>query len=687
MNDHQEQDIDKDQDDQLLELGTHLKRLFESNAGKREVVEARMLKNLRQYHGKYEPGEIPKEGSQLFVNITRNKTNAAAARLAEMLIPNDDKNWGIAPTPVPELVDKSSSTRDVEINENTVTTEGDLAKSEMQEARDSATKMEKEINDQLTECNYNASEREIIFHSCQLGTGILKGPVVVGKVKKVWTQVEGDVYQIKMVKDRKPQSSVVHPLNFYPDMSASCPEEMGFTFEKHFKSRKQLKKLALSPGYLKSQIKKVLRQDPIDLQDDTDIQQQIRDITGADSISEDTRYHVHEYHGPIKREWLEACGCEIEEEDDPFEEQEGMAIFVGDIVIKAMIHPMATEESLYDIFNWEEDESCVFGFGVPHQMENPQKVINSSWRMTMDNAGLTTGPQIVIDQDAIEPLDDNYTLKPRKVWIKKDKNKDINKIFATFNIESHQADLMNIFTMARQLADEETNLPLIAQGEQTDSVTKTAHGMSMLMNSANIVIRRAVKNFDDNITRPHIERYYDWNMEFNKKAEIKGDFTIDARGSSVLLQREQQLVAVQNLIQLAGQPPYSSFAEHEWLFRQYVKLNSFDEDQAVKSEEQIKEDANREPPQDPMIELRQYELQLRERRDQVDAQLKTYQVDRDFESKMAGIAVGKELKLETLYSQLGMDQQKLDMAERWEGIKAMNIQTELAIKQDQGSGI
>ena len=36
--------------------------------------------------------------------------------------------------------------------------------------------------------------------------------------------------------------------------------------------------------------------------------------------------------------------------------------------------------------------------------------------------------------------------------------------------------------------------------------------MTMLMNNASVVLRRIARTFDDNITTPHIRRYYDWLM-------------------------------------------------------------------------------------------------------------------------------------------------------------------------------
>ena len=134
---------------------------------------------------------------------------------------------------------------------------------------------------------------------------------------------------------------------------------------------------------------------------------------------------------------------------------------------------------------------------------------------------------------------------------------------------------MSIFTAARQLADEETNLPLIAQGEQSEHITQTAQGMSMLLNSANIVLRRAVKNFDDDVTRPHVQAYYNWNMQFNDKREIKGDFSVDARGSGALIARETQQQRLLQFAQVSAQnPEFSSRTNWDGLYKADCKTHA-----------------------------------------------------------------------------------------------------------------
>ena len=49
--------------------------------------------------------------STVFIGMTRQKTNAAEARLADILLPTDDRNWGIQPTPSPELMGMSKDNK------------------------------------------------------------------------------------------------------------------------------------------------------------------------------------------------------------------------------------------------------------------------------------------------------------------------------------------------------------------------------------------------------------------------------------------------------------------------------------------------------------------------------------------------------------------------------------------------
>jgi hypothetical protein len=360
-----------------------------------------------------------------------------------------------------------------------------------------------------------------------------------------------------------------------------------------------------------------------------------------------------------------------------------MVIMVGNHVIKADIHPMAKGESIYDSFNWEEDESSLFGFGVPWQMRTEQRVINTSYQMLMDNAGLATGPQIVLFKGLIKPQDGDWRMTPRKVWVAEDNVdvKDIRSAFQTFDIPARLGDLMQIADQFRQLCDEVTNLPLIAQGAQGANTTQTYQGMALLMNSANVVIRRAVKAFDDHITRPHITRYYDWNMEFNEDESIKGDLKIVARGTTSLLQREQEIVALQQMIQLL--PMFAGLANAEEIWKRYLELNNLDPDTFTM--QQSPQDQEEEVPLE--LQLKQMQIEQTGQTKMAEVEAMKYRADREHEARMAKLALDENISLQRLRDTLGMQQQQLDQQADIKALEAQDRQNEMALKAKMGTGI
>jgi hypothetical protein len=101
------EDLELEIAERLNTFASRLSRLAQEQVAKRSQIEQRWLDDIRQYHGQYDAREQSnleqQGGSKVYVNITRNKTNAAEARLQDMLFPTDDKNWAINPTPVPEI--------------------------------------------------------------------------------------------------------------------------------------------------------------------------------------------------------------------------------------------------------------------------------------------------------------------------------------------------------------------------------------------------------------------------------------------------------------------------------------------------------------------------------------------------------------------------------------------------------
>jgi hypothetical protein len=309
-------------------------------------------------------------------------------------------------------------------------------------------------------------------------------------------------------------------------------------------------------------------------------------------------------------------------------------------------------------------------------MRSQQKVLNAAWRQMMDNAGVSSGPQIVIKPGAIQPADKQWQLSARKIWYATDDIDDVRKAFSTFEFNSHQVELAGIIKMATELADAETGVPTIMQGEK-GAAPDTVGGMQMLMNSANVVLRRLVKQFDDMITKPHIRRYYDYNMMYNEDEEIKGDFSIDARGSSALVVRDIQNQSFLNLLAAGANPVYGMYLDTQKLFEKALQAQHIDPAEVFKSEEEIeqikeaqKQAAAQGPAPDPAMAVAQMraeaemqkaqaqnqgdlqELQVRQAIAAQEADLRIMQLEMTREIEMLKLSNSQNISLEKIKAQL-----------------------------------
>lgn len=684
----------------IQSLGNSLSVKLKGFISAREPVERRMLEDLRQYHGRYDAeteaqmASAKYKRSKVFANITRSKTNAAEARIGDMLFPADDKNWAIQPTPIPSLQQQPAVAQQPAMTQPPgigITGQGGQALGQpgpndqaQEQAKNAAQGMTRLIEDQLTECQYNIHARRAIHQAAVLGTGVLKGPIITVKRDKRWGKIDdqttGESVRVLEVEDRTyPAAEWVDVWNFYPDLSCKTVNECEAIYERKFISRRQLRELARRPGYLVDQVQEVLREGPQKFSNSCDYLNKLREISGVTGVVDDTRFELWEYHGPVEPEMLRACGCEVD--DGSLDELEAVVIFIGDRVIFADINPMETGERPYSVWNWEEDETCLFGYGVPYLMRTPQRVMNAAWRMMMDNSGASVGPQIAVKNSKVAPINGEWTLEPMKLWFVTDPNVAVNDAFATFDINSHQGELANILQLAKTFADEETSLPMIAQGER-GTAPDTATGMSMLMNAANTVLRRMVKAFDDFVTKPMITRFYDYNMQFHDDESVKGDFEVDARGTTALLVKElqtQQLMAFANFFM---NPAFAPILANKApaLLRRIAESLRLSPDEVVPTDEELQamqEQAQQmaaqqqqQQQQDPRItvaqmraeaemqraqyeaQANQVEMQVRQQMSQQDMQFKIAALEMQREIEMLKLAQTKELTLEQIKAKL-----------------------------------
>lgn len=647
----QTSDVKAPSKDKLKEIIGRLDAEVTSRIGKRYSLERRWIADLEQYHGYYDPKTAKDlhddERSELFINATQTKTNALAARLKDLLFPTDEKNWGINPTPVPTLSDnaeraaaaarqKQDQAKAMQGQVQQMTDDGaapeeiapsaqqaQAAQQEADEAKEAASKltarmeegrkradlMEKEIEDQLVECRYQTVKREQIDIAVKLGTGVTKGPVTGNKVRRGWkADPESGEYKLDISSGGQPAFYGVDIWGFFPDMDVTKIEDGNGTFERHLMNRRMIRELQHLQGFDKDAIRRLLQLAPSTAA--PAYLAELRNIRAATQQATSDLYHVFEYYGPLEPDDMQALALHMltskdetvgaiagealrqVEEIDPLMSVNACIWFCQGEILKFAVYPYDSGECIYSVYNLMKDEASIFGYGMPAIIRDPQSALNGAFRAMMDNAGVSSGPQIVIDMQNIEPEDGDYRLKPRKIWRAKNGIQKENLPFQLFHIETRQVELANIIAICERFIDMTSAVPQVIQGQVgevgTHNVMNTALGTALLHNSANIVFRSYVKNFDDDVTTPDIRRAYDWNMQFNEKTDIKGDYEVDARGSSVLLMRELQ---AQNLmviaIQLGGHPIFGPMLRNRELLKKIFQAYMIPADEVMLSDDEI----------------------------------------------------------------------------------------------------
>jgi hypothetical protein len=658
-------------------------------------------------------GPAPKGAKQarstVVLNITRPKVKQATARMCEILLPVDDKNWGIKPTPVPSVVQKylgdKTPTADAQGIPTGMTSDQE-AQTIIKQSEEAAEAMSKEIDDVLTECSFNSAERQVIADGVKLGTGILLGPIPSTRKNKTWQPMPDGTSIMVMSEETVPASMRANPWDVWFDPSCGNDHQRGKGFFHRRKvTRKEIRALIGVPGYIEAALKTVLRSSPKRLR--------VAENKVTREDADDDSYELWMYFGDIEPDQMELLSAEG---GDPVEDvSTGMLVMINDEIVGVAPSWIPDNSLPCDVWCWEKADDSPYGYGLPDELDHQQRVVNSAWRMVMDNGRFALAPQIVIKGKKITAQNGSNELTPGKIWLANDEVDDVRNAMAAFEFNSHLQELLAIVDAALRFADQETNMPQMLGGER-GTAPETVGGMVMLQSNALSVPRLRVKLFDDQITRPHIGRYYDYMMATNPKPEIKGDMEIDARGVSVLLERDIQNQAAMQLANVTSNPRYQGLVDPKKelkvilpAFKIKAEDIMFTDDEIKKMQEAAAQNPQQQDPRIATAEMnlqgKQMDIQDRKEQRQADAQLAqmemqtkqqntAYQIERE-RSEAIQAQTDRQFEREMAIANMDQDGQltaaELASKERLEMLNLANkrelFSAEAALRVNTGAGI
>lgn len=589
--------------------------------------------------GKTEDQPKPRRGSTVFPNITQHYVDAAAARVGDMLLPTDDRNFAIEPTPIPDLleglealiaktqpqpaaapipaqqaqgmgvpgmpqtagapapVQPAQPEPQVQLGDGAVVALSEAKARFNQikaEAKRKADKAQTQIDDWLTECQYAAEMRKVIDDSARLGSGVIKGPFPVSRKARKWERGPEGAYRMVEVEEIKPESRRIDPWDLFPE--PACGESIhngSGIWERDRMTGKQLGALADIPGYNGRAIRRIVQAGP-----GTPAEGDARNLFSL-AYGNREQFEVWYYYGDLTVDELEAAGCACDEDAERDDTYPAMIVMVNDVIIKASLNVLDDGQFPYDVIPWKRRPGMPWGMGVGRQMRVAQRIVVAATRNLMDNAGLAGGPLITLRR-GVEPDDGTLEIYPLKVFVEGDdisSNPTGAPVTSTV-IPMMINELMTIIQFGMKMAEDVTGLPMLLQGQQ-GSAPDTFGGMTILNNNANAVLRRVARLFDSSITEPHIRRYYVWNMVYGEDDDSKGDMQIVARGSTALVERDIQGQELVQLVEMSLNPAFG--LNPKKTAEEYLKSRRFDPAAFQYTKEEQEQMANQPPPEDPRI--------------------------------------------------------------------------------------
>ena len=501
------------------------------------------------------PGDSTK--ATAFVCLTARYVDAGTAKVCEINLPIDGKPFTLKATPVPEL----SSAAEDDTPAEQVTGQPmpgpdgqpvavkDLAKHQISKAEKAAEKACARIYDWMVEYKHTAEMRKLIFDGARLGAGVLHGPIPEVRKARVVSRVAAppaavaeqtpvaaaSAVTLKIVEKIKPAARWVDVWNFYP--APGCGEDIHkgrHAFELDRMLASELAGLR-GPGWIKEAIAEVVKEGPNKVNSDEG---------NPRKEPHKKQFDVWHFTGKIAAAAFKAANDDQGKElQDGVDEVQAVVTIVNDRVIRA-IRPVLESENLpYRVFNWRRRAGHWAGVGVAEQIKTPQKIVNAATRAMLNNAGMSAGAQVVMLMDGLIGSDRNQKLTPDKLWYVDPASgiDDVRKAFAAFEWPNMTPQLMQIVEYGFKLAEEQSSIPLITQGQSGDTTPDTFGGQQLQDNNANQLLRDVGFGLNDSVTTPLVDDFYEWLLlDPDVPEDEKGDYQVDTSGALAIIEKALQ---------------------------------------------------------------------------------------------------------------------------------------------------
>jgi ribosomal protein L22 len=306
------------------------------------------------------------------------------------------------------------------------------------------------------------------------------------------------------------------------------------------------------------------------------------------------KYEAVIWDGYVAAGDLAAAGVDVKDKDMA-DHVEAVVWVLDGKVIKAEFNPWVVLDvdnkvNSYHHFIFEEDESTLFGNGLPNIMRDSQMSVAATARMLLDNASITCGPQLemntaLLDQNVSQ---DVSTIRPYKIWYRAGTGTDAQvPMIKDININSHMDELLKVMVKFEAFADQETFIGPATGGDMQKTPSepfRTAAGASMLRGDAALPFKDVVRNFDL-FTQSVLGSIVAFNRQFNEDQNVQGDTQVIPRGATSLVAKEVRGMAIDQMTQILPEEE-KRYLNHYEMLQERLRSRDFDPGDMVCSKEE-----------------------------------------------------------------------------------------------------
>jgi len=538
----------------------------------------RLLSALRAFNGQYDASKLAEirkfGGSEVYARLIAMKCRGASSLLRDVYL-TPDRAWGLAPPDDPAIPPEiiQAITQLVQSELQGMQQMGGQAPDAhgirdrtlqlMEAARQAAKKKaalqakiaEDKIDEILTSGAFYKALAEFLVDLPLFPFACIKGPIVRIVPTVQWVNGKAEVQQTPRLFWNR-----VSPFDLWWTPGVSDIEDAA-VIERTRVTRADLNDLLDLPGYNHDAIRGVLddhgRGGLADNWDNTDAERAVMESRENPQLNRSGLISCIEFHGNVQGRMLLEYGMDEEQVPDPLRDYFVQLWLIGRYVIKAQLSPSPRKRHPYFITSFEKVPGTPVGNGLPDILSDIQDVANASLRALVNNLSISSGPQVVVNDDRLSPDEDGEDLYPWKRWhTQSDPMGNNSQVpISFFQPVSNAQELLGVYSQFNQLADELSAIPKYMAGTGVGGgAGRTASGLAMLMGNASKILQTVAANIDRDVYQPLLEQLFDMLMLTDQSGMLNGEEAITVQGVNVAIQRETQRSRQLEFLQITANP-------------------------------------------------------------------------------------------------------------------------------------